>query len=40
LRNREELASLIDSIGKIPGVLATLTMIVLKAVKEERKLRF
>jgi len=40
LGSREELASLIDSIGKIPGVLATLTMIVLKAVKEERKLRF
>jgi len=38
--SREELASLIDDIGKIPGVSATLTMIVLKTVKEESKVRF
>ena len=38
--NREELASLIDDIGRIPGVSATLTMIVLKTVKEESRVRF
>lgn len=38
--SREELASLIDDIGKIPGVLSTLTMIVLKTIKEETRVRF
>lgn len=39
-RSREELASLIDNIGKIPGVQSTLTMIVLKTIKEETRVRF
>ena len=38
--SREELASLIDDIGRIPGVSATLTMIVLKTIKEETRVRF
>ena len=38
--SREELASLIDDIGRISGVSATLTMIVLKTVKEESRVRF
>jgi len=38
--SREELASLIDDIGRIPGVSATLTMIVLKTIKEATRVRF
>jgi len=38
--SREELASLIDSIGRISGVTATLTMIVLKTIKEDTKVQF
>ncbi|MEM4700309.1 MAG: Lrp/AsnC family transcriptional regulator [Candidatus Nezhaarchaeales archaeon] len=38
--SKEGLASIIDNIGKIAGVSATLTMIVLKTVKEEYKINF
>ncbi|MCX8204314.1 MAG: Lrp/AsnC family transcriptional regulator [Candidatus Nezhaarchaeota archaeon] len=38
--SKEGLASIIDSIGQIAGVSATLTMVVLKTVKEEYRIRF
>ncbi|PCN50349.1 AsnC family transcriptional regulator [Candidatus Geothermarchaeota archaeon ex4572_27] len=38
--SREELARLIDSIGQIGGVVSTLTMIVLKTVKEDTRIKF
>jgi len=38
--SREELARLIDSIGQIRGVISTLTMIVLKTIKEDTRVRF
>lgn len=38
--SKEGLASIIDSIGQIAGVYATLTMVVLKTVKEEFRIRF
>lgn len=38
--SKEELASIIDNLGQIAGVSATLTMVVLKTVKEEYKIRF
>lgn len=38
--SREELARLIDSIGQIGGVVSTLTMIVLKTIKEDTRIKF
>ncbi len=39
VRNKEELAKLIDKIGNIDGVESTKTMFVLRIIKEETRLR-